>query len=58
MRIIYNKKEIHLCNPSLEEMDQAITFKEVLYPQFHDFKIMIDGTDENGDTEGDLCLSK
>jgi hypothetical protein len=57
MTIIYDRKEVHLCNPSLEELAEAI--EEIRsQPIFDDFKIMIDGFDENTVTEGELYLSK
>lgn len=56
MTIIYKKKEIHLSNPSLEELIGAVS--EIRSnPLLDDFKIMINGTDENTDTEGELYLS-
>jgi len=55
--IIYNKKEVHLDNPSLEELVKAVC--EVRNnPSLDDFKIMIDGIDKNSDFEGQLCLSQ
>lgn len=57
MTIIYKQKEIYLDNPSLEELVASVcSIRE--QPQFDDFKIIINGTDENTDTEGELYLPK
>ena len=55
MRIIYKKKEVHICNPSIEELTETI---EEIRSQsiFDEFKIMIDGFNENTITEGKLYL--
>lgn len=56
MTIIYRKKEVHLSNPSLEELVEAVCNIRS-NPSFDDFKIMIDGTDEETDSDRELCLS-
>lgn len=43
-------------NPSLEDLCQAV-FDIRSDPAFEEFKILIDGTDENTDTEGEFQLS-
>ena len=55
MRIIYKKKEVHICNPSIEELTETI---EEIRSQsiFDEFKIMIDGFNENTITEEKLYL--
>jgi hypothetical protein len=57
MMIINEKKEVHLDNPSLEELCQAVCDVRS-DPSLNDFKIMIDGTDENTDSKRELCLSR
>lgn len=55
MIIIYEKKEIHLDNPSLEELCQTVC--EIRSDHSLDnFKILIDGTDENTDIKREFCL--
>lgn len=55
MTIIYEKKEVHLDNPSIEELCQAVcNVRSDSF--FDDFKILIDGTDEDTDIKGKLCL--
>lgn len=56
MTIIYKKKEVHLNNPSLEELAEAVC-KVRSNPSLDEFKIMINGTDEETDSERKLCLS-
>lgn len=51
MKVNYEKKEIHLCNPSIEEIVETLEARDML-PDFHDFKIMIDGLDEDATFEG------
>ncbi len=57
MTIIYRKREIHLDNPSLEELCQTVC-QIRSDPSFNDFKIMINGTNEETDLEGKFCLSE
>lgn len=57
MRIIHEKKEIHLCNPSIEELAEAIE-KIRSRSVFDDYKIMIDGIDKNPIDERKIFLSE
>lgn len=57
MTIIYKQKEIHLDNPSLEELVASVCNIRK-QPQFDDFKIIINGTNENTDIEGEFYLSE
>lgn len=45
MNVIFERKEIHLCNPSLEEIVLALETRDMI-PDFQGFKIMIDEFDE------------
>lgn len=57
MKVLHDKKEVHLCNPTIEEMDE--TLEQIRsHPDLNDYKIMIDGTDENTTSEWELCLSE
>jgi hypothetical protein len=49
MTIIYEKKEIHLDNPSLHELCNMI-YDIRLDSSLDDFKIIIDGTDKETDS--------
>lgn len=49
MTIIYEKKEIHLDNPSLQELCDMVSMIR-LDDSLDDFKILIDGTDEETDS--------
>ena len=57
MTILQEKREVHFCNPSIEELCHGV---EIIRnnPKYDDFKIMIDGFDENTIIEGGLCLSE
>lgn len=57
MTILQEKREVHFCNPSIEELCNGV---EIIRnnPEYDDFKIMIDGFDENTIIEGGLCLSE
>ncbi len=55
MTIIYRKREVHLVNPSLEELVDAVC-KIRANPDLDEFKILIDGTDENADSEREVYL--
>lgn len=50
MTIIYEKKEVHLDNPSLEELCESVS-KIRSDHSLDDFKILIDGTNQNSDFE-------
>lgn len=56
MTIIYERKEVHLYNPSLEELCQTV-FDIRSDSTFDDFKILIDGTDENTNFKRKFQLS-
>ena len=56
MDIILEKKEVHFSNPSLEELADGLEYIRSK-PEFDNFKVMIDGSDENTITTGKLPVS-
>ena len=55
MKILKEKKEIHLENSSLDELcKQVLSIRD--NDEFSEFKIMIDGTDEKTDFERGLSI--
>lgn len=57
MKINYERKEVHLANPSLDELVWIVSDIRSK-PELDEFKIMIDeDTDEKADSEWKFCLS-
>jgi len=56
MVILLEKKEVHFNDISLEELAYAIENIRS-NPEFDNFKIMIDGFDEETIGGGELCIS-
>lgn len=57
MNIDYERKEVHLANPSLDELVWIVSDIRSK-PELDEFKIMIDeDTDEKADSEWKFCLS-
>lgn len=54
-KVLMEKKEIYLTNPSLEELVKWIRYYRAI-SDFDDFKFMIDGTNEETDTSGELFI--
>lgn len=57
MTILLQKKEVHFNNPSLNELAYGIEYIRSK-PEFDNFKVMIDGFDEDTVIEGEIHISQ
>jgi len=57
MTILLQKKEVRFSNPTLEELAYGVEYVRSK-PEFDNFKVVIDGFDENTTIERGIHISK